>query len=92
MHRLFRKALNNATGKSESIITVIIDIRDFSGFSQRCDSVDVAAFIRKAYMKMIDEYFSFASFYKSTGDGLLITIPWAEKTWKKYPRKLSQVV
>ena len=88
MHRLFRKALNNATGKSESIIAVIIDIRDFSGFSQRCESVDVAAFIRKVYMRIIDEYFPFASFYKSTGDGLILTILWNEKNLEEMSQKV----
>jgi len=88
MHRLFRKALNNATGESKSIIAVIFDIRDFSGFSQRCDSVNVAAFIMKVYMKMIDEYFPFVSFYKSTGDGLLLTIPWGEKNLEEISQKV----
>ena len=88
MHRLFRKALNNASGQSKPIIAVIIDIRDFSGFSQRCESVDVAAFIRKVYMKIIDEYFSFASFYKSTGDGLLLTIPWTEKNLQQVSQEV----
>ncbi len=88
MHRLFRKALDNASGQSKSVIAVIIDIRDFSGFSQRCESVDVAAFIRKVYMKIIDEYFSFASFYKSTGDGLLLTIPWTEKNLQQVSQEV----
>ena len=30
-------------------------------------------------MKLIDSYFPFASFYKSTGDGLVLTILWDEK-------------
>lgn len=88
MHRLFRKALNNATGESKSVIAVIIDIRDFSGFSQQCDSVDVATFVRKVYMKIIDEYFPFASFYKPTGDGLVITIPWDEKNLEEISQKV----
>ena len=88
MHRLFRKALDNASGQSKSIIAVIIDIRDFSGFSQRCDSVDVAAFIRKVYMKIIDDYFTSVSFYKSTGDGLLLTIPWEEENLEETSQKV----
>ena len=90
MHRLFRKSLNNATGESKSVIAVIIDIRDFSGFSQRCDSVDVAAFIRKVYMKIIEEYFPFASFYKPTGDGLLLTIPWKEENLKQKSQEVIE--
>jgi len=90
MHRLFREALNEATGGSQRIVVAIIDIRDFSSFSQRCDSVDVAAFIRKVYMKIIDSYFSFASFYKSTGDGLLLTVPWEEENLKEMSQKVIE--
>ena len=75
MHRLFRKALDDATGVSHFIIAVIIDIRGFSALSQIRESPDTAMFIKRVYMKMIDSYFGFASFYKSTGDGLLLTIP-----------------
>jgi len=79
MHKIFRKALDEATGKSEFVIVVFIDIREFSPFSQRCESPDTAMFIKRVYMKLIDKYFDFASFYKSTGDGLLFTIPFDEK-------------
>jgi class 3 adenylate cyclase len=79
MHRMFRKALDEATGESEFVIVVFIDIRGFSPFSQRCESPDTAMFIKRVYMRLIDEYFNFASFYKSTGDGLLLTIPFDEK-------------
>lgn len=74
MHKLFRDALNEARGVSEFIIAVIINIRGFSAFSQRQESPDTAMFIKRVYMKLIDSYFPFASFYKSTGDGLLLTI------------------
>lgn len=79
MHRIFRKALDDATGVAQSVIAVIIDIRDFSGFSQRCDSVDVAIFIKRVYIRLIDDYFPFASFYKSTGDGLILIVPIGKK-------------
>lgn len=90
MHRLFRAALDDATGVSQRIIVVIIDVREFSKFSQQCESVDVAAFIRKVYMKIIDSYFDFASFYKSTGDGLLLTIPWEEKNLEEMSQKVIE--
>lgn len=75
MHRIFRKALDNATGETKTVIAVIIDVRDFSRFSKGRDSVEVAQFITRVYIQLIDSYFPFASFYKSTGDGLLITVP-----------------
>ena len=75
MHRLFRQALDGATGVSQSVIVIFIDIRDFSTFSMACDSVYVAMYLKRVYIKLIDEYFPFASFYKSTGDGLLLVVP-----------------
>ena len=37
---------------------------------------------------MIDQYFQGASFYKPTGDGLLITFPYSEKTLKSVSKKV----
>ena len=88
MHRIFRQALDEATGESKFVIVVFVDIRGFSAFSQRCESPDTAMFIKRVYMKMIDSYFSFASFYKSTGDGLLLTIPFDEKNLEETCREV----
>ena len=87
MHKLFRKALDDAEGVSQFVIVVIIDIRGFSAFSQTRESPDTAMFIKKVYMKLIDSYFNFASFYKSTGDGLLLTIPFNESNLKEMAQK-----
>lgn len=87
MHRQFRKLLDSATGASEYIIALNLDIRGFSAFSKRVDSLDVAVFIRKAYIRIIDLYFTGASFYKSTGDGLFVIIPFEEKTLQPTLRK-----
>jgi class 3 adenylate cyclase len=75
MHRIFRKALNKATGVTQSVIVVLLDIRGFSEFSMGCDSVDAAMFLKRVYVELIDSYFPFATFYKSTGDGLLLIVP-----------------
>ncbi|MFC1927351.1 hypothetical protein ACFLW7_02085 [Chloroflexota bacterium] len=87
MHRIFRKALDNATGVSEFVIVVIIDIRGFSVFSQARESPETAMFIKRVYMKLIDSYFDFASFYKPTGDGLLFIIRFDESTLKEMAQK-----
>jgi len=87
MHRIFRKALDTATGVSQFIIAVIVDIRGFSAFSQTRESPDTAMFIKKVYTKLIDSYFNFASFYKPTGDGLLLTIPYNESNLKEMAQK-----
>jgi class 3 adenylate cyclase len=79
MHRTIRKLLEDATGVSEFVIALNIDIRGFSSFSKKVESPDAAMFIKRVYRNMIDSYFSQASFFKPTGDGLLITIPYEEK-------------
>lgn len=83
MHRKFRQSLGLAEGHSEFIIVVVVDIRRFSEFSKRRESPDIAMYIKRVYMRLIDDYFSEASFYKPTGDGLLVTIPYTESTLKE---------
>ena len=87
MHRTFRKLLENAIGVSEFIIAINIDIRGFSSFSKEVESPDVAMFIKRVYMKLIDNYFPNASFFKPTGDGLLIILPYSEKNLEKIARQ-----
>jgi class 3 adenylate cyclase len=72
MHREFRRLINEASGKLEHILAIIVDIRGFSSFSQKNESYDVAEYLKEMYVKMIDNYFSEASFFKPLGDGLLI--------------------
>jgi len=76
MHRVFRDRLDGAEGRSEFIVAVVADIRGFSAFSTHHESVETAVYIKRVYTRMIDEYFPGASFYKPTGDGMLITIPY----------------
>lgn len=89
MHRIFRKALDTAGGEQRSIIVVIIDIRSFSPFSLQQDSFDIAMFLKTVYLNIIDSYFDFASFYKSTGDGLLLTIPFNATNLKEVAQKTT---
>lgn len=83
MHREFKKLLEKAIGVSEFVIAVNIDIRGFSSFSMKVESSESAVFIKKVYKKLIDEYFPNASFFKPTGDGLLIILPYTEETLKE---------
>lgn len=83
MHRQFRKLLENATGISQYIVAINLDIRGFTPFCQTVDSVEVATYIAKVYMKIIDDYFSNVSFYKPTGDGLLLVIGYDEESLKE---------
>ena len=88
MHRVFRKLIEDATGVSEFVIAVNLDIRGFSAFSKKVESPDVALFIKKVYAKLIDNYFPDASFFKPTGDGLLITIPYTEENLENIARNI----
>lgn len=69
-----REGLDDAVGVSEYAIVIYADIRGFSDFSDDHESPDVATYIREVFIHMIDEYFPFGTFYKSTGDGLMITV------------------
>jgi hypothetical protein len=80
MHRTFRKLLDQATGSSEYVVVTNVDIRGFSAFSTTVDSADTGLYIKKVYARIIDDYFERASFFKPTGDGLLLTVPYEEKT------------
>ncbi|MCX5638866.1 MAG: adenylate/guanylate cyclase domain-containing protein [Planctomycetota bacterium] len=83
MHRNLRKLLENAEGVSEFIIAVNVDIRGFSEFSKHVESPDVAMYIKRVYMSLVDNYFAGSSFFKPMGDGLLLTFPYNEKNLKE---------
>jgi class 3 adenylate cyclase len=73
-----RKNLEHAEGRSEFVISVICDIRGFSSFSARHESPDTAMFIKRFYLKLLNEYFTGAAFAKPTGDGLLLVFRYSE--------------
>jgi class 3 adenylate cyclase len=72
--------LENAEGRSEFLISVVSDIRGFSQFSTVHESPDLAMFIKRFYLKLLQIYFKDVSFAKPTGDGLLMLFKYNEKT------------
>lgn len=72
--------LEIAEGRSEFIIALICDIRGFSQFSTVHESPDLAMFIRRFYLKLLQVYFKDAIFAKPTGDGLLFVFRYSEKS------------
>lgn len=88
MHRQFKKLLRSAGGNSEQIISVFIDIRGFSKFSQSTESPDTAMFIKRAFINILDVYFPYAKYFKSTGDGLLLIFPFSEKRLQDVANKV----
>lgn len=79
----FRKLLDNVQGRSEFVIAVIIDVRGFSSFAMKVESVQTTAFLKRIYIEMIDRYFGNSSFVKPTGDGLLLAFPHDETNLKE---------
>jgi hypothetical protein len=90
MHRILREALPEAVGRSEFVVAIVADIRGFSSFSKQHESPDIAMYIRRVYIKLIDDYFSFSSFYKPTGDGLLVIVPYTEKTFGEIANRVVE--
>lgn len=71
MDRDLRKLLPNAKGQAQLVIAVNIDIRGFSAFSQKVESVEAATYLRRVYTRVLDDYLPPTTFFKLTGDGLL---------------------
>lgn len=74
-----KKNLQDADGRSEFVIAVVCDIRGFSKFSTVHESPDIAMFIKRFYLKLLNDYFTTAVFAKPTGDGLLLIFLYSEK-------------
>ena len=86
MHKELLKLLEKATGRSEHVIAVNLDIRSFTPFCETEDSLNVATYITRVYLKIINDYFKNISFYKPTGDGLIIIIPYDRENLREVAR------
>jgi hypothetical protein len=78
MHRQFHKLLVEASGRSEFVLAVNLDIRGFSDWSRRVESSQTTLYLAKVYRKLIDFYFPSDWFFKPTGDGLLLVRAFVE--------------
>lgn len=63
----FRKKLEYTEVRSDFVISAICDIRGFSAFSTHHESPDTARFIKRFYVKLLDDYFRQAVFAKPMG-------------------------
>ena len=75
--------LEKAIGIQEYVIAINLDIRGFSSFCKEVNDFDVATYLKTVYSKILDEYFQNASYYKPTGDGLIIIIPFNRSNLKE---------
>jgi class 3 adenylate cyclase len=81
MHRDLQRLLRSASGESSFVLAVNVDIRGFSSFFS--DSSQAAAYLSRAYTRVLDDYFPDVSFFKPTGDGLLLVKVIEEKSLKE---------
>jgi class 3 adenylate cyclase len=88
MAQTFAEALIDAQGRSEFVIVVVADIRGFSAFSTTNESPNIAMFIKRFYLQLINKYFKGANFVKPTGDGLLMTFPYSEQSLLKVSERV----
>jgi class 3 adenylate cyclase len=72
MHRELKDHLHSAEGESQHVLVTFLDVRGFSSFARIAESSDSAEFLKSAYLRILDDYFPKADFFKPTGDGLLI--------------------
>jgi class 3 adenylate cyclase len=70
----FRSLLSSAEGQNEWVVAVNADIRGFSSVMSG-DPAQTALYLRAVYGRMLDDYFQSRSFFKPTGDGLMIVVP-----------------
>ncbi len=77
MQRL-KDQLRTAVGDSRFVVVVFLDIRGFSTFAKLAESSESAVFLKSAYTSIMDSYFDDATFFKPTGDGLLVILDYDE--------------
>jgi class 3 adenylate cyclase len=83
MHRQLKELLVKAVGVSEFVVAINLDVRGFSSFAKLAESSEAALFLKRVYLRILDEFFADASFFKPTGDGLLIIMSYTEDTLQK---------
>jgi class 3 adenylate cyclase len=80
MHRDLKKLLPSAHGASGFIVALFLDVRGFSSFARMAESSETAIFLRSTYIKILDNYFDKADFFKPSGDGLMIIREYSSET------------
>jgi class 3 adenylate cyclase len=80
VHRDLKELLHSATGDSRFVVVVFLDVRGFSSFARLAESSETAVFLKSVYTTILDDYFADASFFKPTGDGLLVILDYDEES------------
>ncbi len=90
MHRTFKDLLPQATGENQWVAAINADIRSFTS-SMSGDPAETALYLQRVYTRILDNYFGDISFFKPTGDGLLLIVPF-EATEAELARVTQLVV
>jgi len=72
LHERFHELLGSAHAETCQAVATVVDIRGFSTFTAHGESFDTALYLRSVFSTILSEYFPDATFFKSTGDGLLL--------------------
>lgn len=80
MHKKLKEILPQAAGTSEFVVAIFIDVRGFTNFVGTAESINGALFLKKIYLKFL-EYFADISFFKLTGDGMMIIRTYTEENF-----------
>jgi len=80
MHRDLKSLLTSARGESRFVVVVFLDVRGFSSFAKLAESSESAVFLKSAYLRILNDFFPEASFFKPTGDGLLLILDYDESS------------
>ncbi len=72
LHERFHELLGAARAETCQVVAAFADIRGFSTFTAQGESFDTALYLRSVFSTVLSVHFPDATFFKSTGDGLLI--------------------
>jgi class 3 adenylate cyclase len=72
LHERFHELLGSARAETCQVVATFADIRGFSTFTAQGESFDTALYLRSVFSTVLSVHFPDATFFKSTGDGLLL--------------------
>jgi class 3 adenylate cyclase len=70
--------LPEAEGAAAHAVVVVFDIRGFSAYSTQVDSAEAAVYLKRIYLAALRQYFKDPSYFKPTGDGMLLVFEYKD--------------
>jgi class 3 adenylate cyclase len=72
LHDQLEALLPTARADNCQVVATFLDVRGFSSYAEIGDTSNVAAYLRAVYATILRRFFSDRTFFKPTGDGLLL--------------------